>query len=461
MAKGTAILAVKVIGDSKGGRKALNDTAKASDKMSRALSNSAKIAGAALVGVGAAALKAANAAAEDQQAQAKLAKAMENVTGASAKQIKATEAVIDKLARATGVADDQLRPAFQKLVTGSRNVEQAQKDLAVAIDLAVFSGKDVETVSQAIAKAYGGQTGALKKLIPSLDETILKSGDMNAIMAEVAKVTEGSAAAAAETTAGKMDILRLRFDEVQESLGNSLIPALETAADKLEKILNYVEDNQTQVKILAGIFIGLSLAIIAVNTAIKLYQAAAAVATAAQWAWNIALNANPIGLIVLAVALFIGYIYIVIKVLQKLDEKFKILDKAKIGFDLLKDAIKRVVDWIKKIKFPTPPKWFTDSLKKGGKFVSDLFGSTFEPTLRAATGVGAGYALAPSIVTPPGQLKAAQPGIGVYQLGSSSAGMTINISVNGFIGSERALAQEIERSLVKLTTTRGRGVAFR
>ena len=110
---------------------------------------------------------------------------------------------------------------------------------------------------------------------------------------------------------------------------------------------------------------------------------------------------------------------------QKLDEKFKILDKAKIGFNLLTDAIKRVVFWIKKIKFPTPPKWFTDALKKGGKFVSDLFGSTFEPTLRAANGLGAGYALAPSIVTPPGQLKAAQPGMGVYQLGSSSAGMTI------------------------------------
>ena len=461
MAKGTAILAVKVIGDSKGGRKALNDTATASEKMSRALSSSSKVAGAALIGMGAAALKMAQAAAQDEQAQAKLAKAMKNVTGATDKQIASTEKVIDKLARATGVADDDLRPAFQKLVTGSQDVEQAQKDLAVAIDLATFTGKSTETVSQAIAKAYGGQTGALKKLIPSLDDTILKSGNMAAIMEEVAKVTGGSAAAAAETTAGKAEILKVRFDELQESLGESLIPALETGADALERILGYIENNQTQVKILAIVFAGMATAILAVNTAVKAYRAAVVVATAAQWLWNIALNANPIGLIVLAIVLFIAQIYIVIKVFQKLDEKFKILDKVKIGFNLIKDAVKKVVDWIKKIKFPKPPKWFTDAVKKSGEFLGNLFGSTFEPTLRAANGLGARYALAPSIVTPPGQLKAATPSLGVYPVAASSSGMVINISVNGFIGSERTLAQEIERSLVKLTTTRGRGVAFR
>ncbi len=460
MAKGTAVLAVKVIGDSKGGRKALNDTATASEKMSRALSSSSKVAGAALIGMGAAALKMAQAAAQDEQAQAKLAKAMKNVTGATDKQIASTEKVIDKLARATGVADDQLRPAFQKLVTGSQDVEQAQKDLAIAIDLATFTGKNTETVSQAIAKAYGGQTTALKRLIPSLDDTILKSGDMAAIMEEVARVTEGSAAAAAETTAGKAEILKVRFDELQESLGESLIPALETGADALERILGYIENNQTQVKILAIVVAGLATAILAVNAAVKAYRAAVVVATAAQWLFNIALNANPIGLIVIAVIALIGYWYLLIKAFQKLNDKYKLIEKFKRGFDLVTDAVKRLVGWIKKIKFPSPPKWFTDALKKGGGFIGGLFGSTFEPTLRAAGGIGAGYALAPTIVTPPGQLKASTPSLGVYPVAASSSGMVINISVNGFIGSERTLAQEIERSLVKLTTTRGRGVAF-
>lgn len=460
MARGTAILAVKVVGDSKGGRKALNDTATASQKMSRALSNSARVATVALAGLAAASLKAAQAAADDQQAQAKLAKAMQNLTDATSSQIKATEQIIDKLARATGVADDQLRPAYQKLVTGSRNVEQAQKDLAVALDLAVFTGKSVETVSAAISKAYGGQTTALKRLIPSLDDTILKSGDMSAIMAEVARVTGGSAAAAAETTAGKAEILKVRFDELQESLGESLIPALEKGAGALEKILAYIEDNQTQVKVLAAVFAALSVAVIAVNAAFKLYQAAVIAATAAQWALNVALNANPIGLIVLAIAALIGYYYLLIKAFQKLNEKYKIVDKFITGFNLLKDAVKRVVDWIKKIKFPSPPKWFTDALKRAGGFVGNLFGSTYEPILRAANGPGARFAVAPSIVTPPGELKASVGSYGVYPVGGNSGGMVINISVNGFIGSERTLAQEIERSLVKLTTTRGRGVAF-
>src|SRR4051794_18110105 len=106
-------------------------------------------AAAALAAVGAAAVSAGMAAADDAQAAALLATNLKNTTGATQDQIDATETYIDKMAKATGVADDQLRPAMANLARGSGDVTQAQKDLSVALDASVATGNDVETVSKA------------------------------------------------------------------------------------------------------------------------------------------------------------------------------------------------------------------------------------------------------------------------------------------------------------------------
>jgi hypothetical protein len=130
-------------------------------------------AGAAAIKIGVDAVKAAI---EDEKAQASLAQTLRNTTKATDAQIAATEDFIDKTARATGVADDQLRPSLQRLLVSTKDLTQAQKLQALALDISAGTGKDLLSVSDALAKASDGNFKALKNLGVELktSETITK-----------------------------------------------------------------------------------------------------------------------------------------------------------------------------------------------------------------------------------------------------------------------------------------------
>ena len=114
----------------------------------------------ALVGaaVGAFAVAAVKAAAEDEAAQKKLEQTIRTTTQATEDQIKGVEEYITQTSIAIGVTDDQLRPAFSRLVRSTKDVEDAQKLLNLALDLASATGKPLETVTNALARAYDGNT---------------------------------------------------------------------------------------------------------------------------------------------------------------------------------------------------------------------------------------------------------------------------------------------------------------
>ena len=68
--------------------------------------------------------------------------------------------------RATGVTDDELRPAMETLVTATGDVGKAQKDMKKALDISAASGKSVEDVSKAIALAHTGPNRQAGKAHP-------------------------------------------------------------------------------------------------------------------------------------------------------------------------------------------------------------------------------------------------------------------------------------------------------
>jgi hypothetical protein len=181
-------------------------------------------AGAAAVAIGVDAVKAA---VEDEKSQVLLADALRNSTKATDNQIKSTEDYIRKTQFATGVSDSQLRPALANLARATGDLTQAQKLNTLALDISVATGKDVETISLALAKAYDGNIGALRRLGIPLDESIVKSKDFEAATVELEKLFGGSAAAAADTYAGKLAIVQERLGEAKESLGEALLPILE------------------------------------------------------------------------------------------------------------------------------------------------------------------------------------------------------------------------------------------
>ena len=167
------------------------------------------------------------AAIEDEQAQLKLANALEAATGATNAQIKAVEDQILKTSLATGVADDKLRPALQRLATATGDTEKAQKLLNLALDISAATGKPLETVSNALGKAYEGNTTALVKLNAGISTAEAKTLGYSGAVQQLTDLYGGAAAANADTFQGRIDRVKVAFDETKESIGQALLPIVE------------------------------------------------------------------------------------------------------------------------------------------------------------------------------------------------------------------------------------------
>jgi hypothetical protein len=171
------------------------------------------------------------AAIEDEAAQLRLANALKNVTGATQAQISAVEEQILKTSLATGVADDQLRPALQRLATATGSVTESQDLLNLALDISAATGKSVEAVSNALGKAYEGNTGSLTRLGVGLSAAEIKTLGLEGTVKQLAQTFGGAATVQANTFEGQIARLKVGFDEAKESVGAALLPTLQKLLD--------------------------------------------------------------------------------------------------------------------------------------------------------------------------------------------------------------------------------------
>ena len=173
---------------------------------------------------------------EDEKSQVKLAQALRNTTKATDSQIASTEEYISKQQLSFGIADTKLRPALANLARATGDLTKAQKLNNLAIDIAAATGKDLETISLALSKAYNGNLGALTKLGVPLDANIIKTKDFEAATDQLQKLFGGSAQANAKTLEGQLSILRETFAELQEGVGVKVIPILKRLAEETIKV---------------------------------------------------------------------------------------------------------------------------------------------------------------------------------------------------------------------------------
>jgi hypothetical protein len=199
------------------------------------------------------------AAIEDEAAQIRLATALKNATGATNEMIASVEKQILKTSLATGVADDKLRPALQRLSLSTNDVTKAQDLLNLALDISQATGKGLDSVANALGKAYDGNTAALGKLGIGLSSAELKAMSFEETQTRLSDLFGGAAAANAETFAGRLQILKVTFDEAKESVGaqllpiiqrlvefvvNQVVPALEKFADFFKPITDAIDKNK-------------------------------------------------------------------------------------------------------------------------------------------------------------------------------------------------------------------------
>jgi hypothetical protein len=349
--------------------RAINDFKKLEtngQKASFLIKKAAVPAGLAIAALGAVAFDAVKAFAEDDAAAQKLATTLRNTTGATDAQVASVEAFITKTSRAAAVADDELRPAFDKLVRGTGDVTKAQDLMGLALDISAGTGKDLGAVSDALSKAFNGQLGPLKKLDPALADLIKSGASTEEVFAAMSETFAGQADTAANTTQGKMKNLGIQMGELKESIGQAVLPLVEKMLPALQAFSDWASENKGLIVTL-GLVIGtIATAIIATNAALAVYNTIQAVTAAL----NTALTASFSALWVATGAVII---LAIIAALVALQVKFNIFGKAidgiKAGFMIWWGVVKFVFGAIKS---------GFEELKDLGEAIFDGIGGAFK-----------------------------------------------------------------------------------
>ena len=235
-------ITVSITGNAGPLKKAVGDAEGSLERLSGSFK---KVAAVTAVGVGAIAAGigfAVKAAAEDQKSFELLNQALRANTDATSEQIKAIDGSIGAMSKQLGIADDALRPAFANLARATGDVTKSQELLVLSTNISAATGKDLEAVSIALSKAYGGNVAGLQKLGIPLDENLIKTKDFNGAVEALSATFGGAAEVAAGTFEGKLSRLKIISSELVEQVGSYLLPIFTSLADIfLNKVVPIVE----------------------------------------------------------------------------------------------------------------------------------------------------------------------------------------------------------------------------
>ena len=328
----------------------------ATDKLTKNVKSLGKTLGltlsvGAILAFGKAAVKAA---AEDQAAQASLAQTLKNLGLETGNTATSVNDYISTLERQTGILDDDLRPAMDRLLRATGSVTESQKLLNLAIDISAGTGKDLTQVTQGLQKAFLGNLQGLGRLGVGLTKAELKTGNFADITEKLTKLFAGQGERQAESYLGTIQRLGVAFNNAKEIFGQGLIDSAmilagtteiddlqikieafaTSAAESMKKLATVFKENETLIKsiaaVLAATFIttkliaGVAATVTAINTLNKAYKVLRATAIGAAIAQATILT--PFGAAVAAAALLL------------------LIDQTIRGVDALTDAYNRAND---------------------------------------------------------------------------------------------------------------------
>jgi len=239
---------------------------------------------------------------------------------------KVTSRLVDlanEQARLTGVNQNTIKES-QALLLTFKDIASSADEVGGAFDRATQLTLDMASAG------FGSVTDNAKQLGKALNDpiagltalrrsgiqftkaqqdqirTLVESGNVLEAQTMILEEIENQVGGTAEATANSTDKMKVAFSQASESIGMALLPAVEALLPIVIKFADWASQNTEIVIALAAAIGGLSAAIVVANFAMKAWAAAQAIATAAQWAFNAALTANPIGIVVVAVAALVA-----------------------------------------------------------------------------------------------------------------------------------------------------------
>jgi hypothetical protein len=200
-----------------------------------------------------------------------------------------------------GVTDGEVKDALTRLTDATKDPAKALDDLAMAQDLAAAKGISLSDAATMIGKAHNGSAKVFKEFGIEVGKNADGTADYEGALGKLADTLKGRAEANADSFGGKMREIRAWTDNAASSLAEQYGPAITMAGAALTGLAAITE-------IASAANVKNAASTVAAKAAQIGSAVATGVATAAQWAWNVALNANPIGLIIIAIAAFVGAI---------------------------------------------------------------------------------------------------------------------------------------------------------
>ena len=250
-------------------------------------------------------------------------------------------------------------------------------------DYAVKTGKDLPSAAEDLGKAMLGQGRALKDVGIDFNDTGSVAGNFEQVMGGLRTQVGGFAEGEASSAEGKLRQLETNFGDVQEAVGEQLLPVLIALGDGLLGVIDFIQENTDVLGPLA-VAVGVAAAGLALMNVQQTIMAAGGVvnfikAWAAQQAiLNIVMSANPIALVVIAIAALVAALIVA----YNTSETFRaIVDGA---LQWVKTSAQGVADWF------TGPfvQFFVDAGNSIGNFFTTEVPAFFG---RAADAIGSAF----------------------------------------------------------------------
>jgi hypothetical protein len=203
----------------------------------------------AAIGFGATAVKAAL---DGQQAHAQLVQAVSNSGTAFSSVGGEVDGLSDRFAN-LGYENDAVEQALTRLVTASGNTQTAMDNMGLAADLARARHISLEDAAGGLGKILAGNLKGMAAFGLSAKDAGGNSLTAAQAIAELNQRFGGAAAAQAGTYAGQLDALHAKFSNLQETVGNQLLPVLARLGDVVADGVGWIERNGEAAAVMAGV----------------------------------------------------------------------------------------------------------------------------------------------------------------------------------------------------------------
>lgn len=275
---------------------------------------------------------------ESEQAQNKLELALKNSSLTVGVHASDFAKLNSELAKHTLVDDDVIAATEAQIATFGASKNQIQDMIPTVLDFAAKMGIDAPQAADLFDKAALGSVKALKTLgIEGYKPTGDKANDLRNIQGLLAEKVKGAAQAQLDA-AGPGAKLNKSMDELKETVGKYLVPALQTLTSVGVTVSDFFATHP-QATLLAGAVGAIAAAVWVANTAIGIWTTVTEGAAGAFWALNAAMDSNPIGVVVAGIALLVGGLVLAY---QHSETFRKIVQGA---FGAVKTAVGSVVDF--------------------------------------------------------------------------------------------------------------------